>query len=208
MTLLKDYLNQWATFEDERLYLLKKLDSSIMKTMLKNNIPLDEVKKSIRDNSSLCKGKSFIAIKKYIDSFEHDIQPSETKPTTRDYNDYKQKYMPRIFDFYVQKETKIMQILQQKGYKLTDIKDIIVENTPLLKDIDINLSEKLTYFSKLNINYTKKITDINKAKEIYMIELNNLKLRHTNFKLNLYYDAKIAFSMYYEKNYDLSTIEE
>ena len=66
MTLLKDYLNQWATFEDERLYLLKKLDSSIMKTMLKNNIPLDEVKKSIRDNSSLCKGKSFIAIKKYI----------------------------------------------------------------------------------------------------------------------------------------------
>jgi hypothetical protein len=94
MTLLKDYLNQWATFEDERLYLLKKLDSSIMKTMLKNNIPLDEVKKSIRDNSSLCKGKSFIAIKKYIDSFEHDIQPSETKPTTRDYNDYKQKYMP------------------------------------------------------------------------------------------------------------------
>ena len=79
MTLLKDYLNQWATFEDERLYLLKKLDSSIMKTMLKNNIPLDEVKKSIRDNSSLCKGKSFIAIKKYIDSFEHDIQPSETK---------------------------------------------------------------------------------------------------------------------------------
>lgn len=208
MTLLKDYLNQWATFEDERLYLLKKLDSSIMKAMLKNNIPLDEVKKSIRDNSSLCQGKSFIAIKKYIDSFEHDIQPSETKPTTRDYNDYKQKYMPRIFDFYVQKETKIMQILQQKGYKLTDIKDIIVENTPLLKDIDINLSEKLTYFSKLNINYTKKITDINKAKEIYMIELNNLKLRHTNFKLNLYYDAKIAFSMYYEKNYDLSTIEE
>ena len=44
MTLLKDYLNQWATFEDERLYLLKKLDSSIMKAMLKNNIPLDEVK--------------------------------------------------------------------------------------------------------------------------------------------------------------------
>lgn len=43
MTLLKDYLNQWATFEDERLYLLKKLDSSIMKAMLKNNIPLDEV---------------------------------------------------------------------------------------------------------------------------------------------------------------------
>ena len=79
MTLLKDYLNQWATFEDERLYLLKKLDSSIMKAMLKNNIPLDEV-----------------------------------KPTTRDYNDYKQKYMPRIFDFYVQKETKIMQILQKK----------------------------------------------------------------------------------------------
>ena len=114
MTLLKDYLNQWTTFEDERLYLLKKLDSSIMKAMLKNNIPLDEVKKSIRDNSSLCQGKSFIAIKKYIDSFEHDIQPSETKPTTRDYNDYKQKYMPRIFDFYVQKETKIMQILQKK----------------------------------------------------------------------------------------------
>lgn len=208
MTLLKDYLNQWATFEDERLYLLKKLDSSIMKAMLKNNIPLDEVKKSIRDNSSLCQGKSFIAIKKYIDSFEHDIQPSETKPTTRDYNDYKQKYMPRIFDFYVQKETKIMQILQKKGYKLIDIKNIITENTPLLKDIDISLSEKLTYFSKLNINYIKKITDINKAKETYMIELNNFKLRHTNFKLNLYYDAKIAFSMYYEKNYDLSTIEE
>lgn len=34
-----------------------------MKAMLKNNIPLDEVKKSIRDNSSLCQGKSFIAIK-------------------------------------------------------------------------------------------------------------------------------------------------
>lgn len=116
--------------------------------------------------------------------------------------------MPRIFDFYVQKETKIMQILQQKGYKVNDIKNIITENTPLLKDIDISLSEKLTYFSKLNINYTKKITDINKAKETYMIELNNLKLRHNNFKLNLYYDAKIAFSMYYEKNYDLSTIEE
>ena len=91
---------------------------------------------------------------------------------------------------------------------MIDIKNIITENTPLLKDIDISLSEKLTYFSKLNINYIKKITDINKAKETYMIELNNFKLRHTNFKLNLYYDAKIAFSMYYEKNYDLSTIEE
>lgn len=208
MTLLKDYLNEWTTFEDERFHLLKKLDSSIMKAMLKNNIPLNEVKKSIRNNSTLCKEKSFAEIKKYIDSFAHDVKPSEITPTTRDYNDYKQKYMPRIFDFYVQKETKIMQILQQKGYKVNDIKNIITENTPLLKDIDISLSEKLTYFSKLNINYTKKITDINKAKETYMIELNNLKLRHNNFKLNLYYDAKIAFSMYYEKNYDLSTIEE
>lgn len=54
MTLLKDYLNQWATFEDERLYLLKKLDSSIMKTMLKNNIPLDEVKKSINTSARNC----------------------------------------------------------------------------------------------------------------------------------------------------------
>lgn len=61
---------------------------------------------------------------------------------------------------------------------MIDIKNIITENTPLLKDIDISLSEKLTYFSKLNINYIKKITDINKAKETYMIELNNFKLRH------------------------------
>lgn len=44
MTLLKDYLNEWTTFEDERFHLLKKLDSSIMKAMLKNNIPLNEVK--------------------------------------------------------------------------------------------------------------------------------------------------------------------
>lgn len=53
MTLLKEYLILWNRCQNEREHILKTFDYSIISSMLKDNISLSEVKKQIRDHSSL-----------------------------------------------------------------------------------------------------------------------------------------------------------
>ena len=211
MTLVKDYLILWNKYQNEREHILKKFDYSIISSMLKENVALSEVKKQIRDHSPLCAGKSFIEVTKYLDSFNYNIKPKTDRlNTSPNYDYYKEKYLKHMLDFYLQKENEIIDELTKKGYKTADIKDTVLKNTSFFKDMNISLPGRvaLTYLTKLDITYIKEITDIEKAKKEYINQLDTLKAHNKNFKLNLYYDAKIAFLMRYEKNYALPTVKE
>lgn len=211
MTLLKEYLILWNRCQNEREHILKTFDYSIISSMLKDNISLSEVKKQIRDHSSLCADKSFAEITKYLDSFNYNVKPKTDKVNTLpNYDHYKDKYLKHMIDFYLKKENEIITELTKKGYKTTDIKETVLKNTPFFKDMNISLAgrEALTYLAKLDIAYVKEITDIEKAKKEYINQLDTLKAHNKNFRLNLYYDAKIAFLMRYEKNYALPTVKE